>query len=216
MPIAARRVALLLVSIAAAAVPARAQDRDPIPLFVADLRAFNAGLGQDPVTAADLGVEPGDMPGRGWGAVAGAHVYPLRGRSKALGVGAELVLGRGRAQQENPASGEGVGIIVSQRLRGVSPQLSINFGHRLGWSYLTAGMGPLSFVSYLGDEAPTADPPSRSTINMGGGARWFTTDHVAFTLDVRFYLTRPAVSTEDYPARQRTRLLVMSAGVAFK
>ena len=153
----AARVSALLLTLAACATPVLAQDRDPLPIFAADLRGFSAGLGQDPVTAAALGVEPDQLPGRGWGGVAGAHLYPLRGQSFALGVGAELILARARAQQENPADGQGVGIIVSQRLDGFSPQLSLNFGHRQGWSYLTAGMGGLSLTSYLGEEAPAAE-----------------------------------------------------------
>jgi len=213
---AAARVVALLTALAAVATPALAQDRDPLPIFAADLRGFYARFGQDPVTAVGLGVDPDQMPSRGRVGAARADLYPLRGRMIALGVGAEFIISRARAQQENPADGEGVGVIVSQRLKGFSPQLSVNFGHRQGWSYLTAGMGPLSFISYLGDEAPAATPPTRSTINMGGGARWFATDHVAFTLDVRFYLTRPDVTTEDYPGRQRSRLLVMSAGIGVK
>ena len=54
------------------------------------------------------------------------------------------------------------------------------------------------------------------TINMGGGARWFFTRHVAFAFDVRFYLTRPEDTVDLYPARQRTRLLVLSGGLSFK
>lgn len=215
MSFAARAGALLLMLVTGA-VPAFAQDRDPLPLFAADLRGFYSGLGQDPVTAADLGVEPDQLPARGWGGVAGAHVYPLRGQSIALGVGGEIMMARGRAQQVNPASGEGVGIIVSQRLLGWSPQVSINFGHREGWSYLSAGMGPLSFESYLGDELPSEAPPKKRTINMGGGARWFVTSRVAFTLDVRWYLTRPEVPVGPFPGRQRTRLLMLSAGVGIK
>ena len=212
----AARVGALLIMLLAAGTPLLAQDRDPLPVFAADLRGFYAGLGQDPVTAADLGVDADQLPARGWGGVAGAHVYPLRGRSFALGIGGEVMMARGRAQQVNPATGEEVGIIVRQRIVGMSPQVSLNFGHREGWSYLSAGMGPLSFESYLGDELPSEAPPKKPTINMGGGARWFLNSHLAFTLDVRFYLTRPEDPTGPFPGRQRTRLLVMSAGVGIK
>jgi hypothetical protein len=54
------------------------------------------------------------------------------------------------------------------------------------------------------------------TINMGGGARWFFTPHVAIGFDVRFYLTRPEDIVEPYPGRQRTRLLILSGGLSFK
>lgn len=210
------RAGLLLVLLVMAAGPSFAQDRDPLPIFAADVRGFYAGLGRDPVTAADLGVEPDQLPSRGLGAVVDAHVYPLRGRSFALGIGGELLMARGRAQQVNPATGEGVGLVVRQRIVSMSPQLSLNFGHRDGWSYLTAGMGPLSFETYLGDDLPSEAPPKKSTINMSGGARWFLNDHVAFTIDVRFYLTRPEDPIGPFPGRQRTRLLVMSAGLGFR
>src|SRR5690606_38054499 len=155
------RAGLLLVLLVMAAGPSFAQDRDPLPIFAADVRGFYAGLGRDPVTAADLGVEPDQLPSRGLGAVVDAHVYPLRGRSFALGIGGELLMARGRAQQVNPATGEGVGLVVRQRIVSMSPQLSLNFGHRDGWSYLTAGMGPLSFETYLGDDLPSEAPPKK-------------------------------------------------------
>jgi hypothetical protein len=51
---------------------------------------------------------------------------------------------------------------------------------------------------------------------MGAGARWFNTAHVAFCFDMRFYLTRPEDPTITYPGRQRSRLLVLSAGISIK
>jgi hypothetical protein len=101
-------------------------------------------------------------------------------------------------------------------MRGFAPQLSLNFGHREGWSYLSAGMGPLSLSTYQGQTAPVTPPPVKSTINMGGGARWFNSAHLAFCFDVRFYLTRPEDPTLYYPGRQRSRLVVLSAGIAMK
>ena len=98
----------------------------------------------------------------------------------------------------------------------MTPVVSLNFGHERGWSYVAAGMGPLSFISFTGDSAPDAARPYKLTINMGGGARWFPKQHVAFGFDVRFYLTRPQEAVEGFPARQRTRLLILSAGVSFK
>jgi hypothetical protein len=51
---------------------------------------------------------------------------------------------------------------------------------------------------------------------MGAGARWFNTAHLAFCFDMRFYLTRPEDPTITYPGRQRSRLLVLSAGISIK
>jgi hypothetical protein len=215
MRIAARASALLTI-VLIAAVPALAQEREPLPIFAIDLRGFYSGLGQDPTTAADLGVGPYDLPARGLGAVAGVQVYPLRGRTMALGIGAEWMMARGKAQQSDPATGEPIGLPLEQRVRSLSPQVSLNFGHREGWSYLSAGMGPLSFETFQGELPPAEPPPSQATINAGGGARWFAAAHVAFTFDARFYLTRPEDASELHPGRERTRLFVISAGLAFK
>jgi hypothetical protein len=196
--------------------PASAQEKRPLPIVAADLRGFYTGLGQDPVTAGDLGVSPTDLPSRGLGGVAGVHLYPLRGRKMSLGIGAEGLIARSRAQQEDATTGAPLGEPIEQRLISISPQLSLNFGHREGWSYLSAGMGRVSFETFQGALPPSELPPTKSTINMGGGARWFFTSHVAFTFDVRFYLTRPEAASALFPGRQRARLMVLSAGLGFK
>lgn len=206
----------LLGSLLTFAPTAFAQQREPLPIVAGDLRLFYSGLGQDPTTAGDLGVPVDQLPVRGLGGVAGVHVYPLRGSSVALGIGGEWMIARGRSEQKDATTGEPVGLPVEQRLRSLSPQVSINFGHREGWSYLSAGMGPMSFATFQGETAPAESPPTKSTINMGGGARWFAAAHLAFAFDVRFYLTRPEEIVAPYPGRQRTRLLVLSGGIAFK
>ena len=77
-------------------------------------------------------------------------------------------------------------------------------------------MGRLSFETFEGELPPHELPPAKSTINMGGGARWFITSHIAFTFDVRFYLTRPEAASDLFPGRQRSRLMVLSAGLGIK
>ncbi len=211
------RVRVLLVSLLlASAAPALAQQPKPLKPFVFDLRGFYSSLGQDSVTAEQLGVSAASMPGRGPGGVAGLHLYPLRRASFALGLGVEGVLARTRKQDKDATTGDPVGLPITQRMRGFAPQLSLNFGHREGWSYLSAGMGSLSLSTYQGPLAPADPPPTKSTINMGGGARWFNSAHLAFCFDVRFYLTRPQDQTVSYPGRQRSRLVVLSAGIALK
>jgi hypothetical protein len=213
-----RILSVVLLILLAPAATARAQQAamPPIGRFVVDLRGFYSGLKQDPVTASQLAVPATDLPARGLGVTVGAHIYVFHRGHFAFGGGAEAVTARGRAQATDADTGKPVGLPIVQHLRGFSPQISLNFGHRSGWSYLSAGSGPLSFSTYQGTGAPTDPPPSQRTINMGGGARWFNVAHVAFCFDMRFYLTRPADQTAQYPGRQRTRLLVMSAGVAFK
>lgn len=212
MRLAAWFVTILLAS----AGSALAQQPQRLPLFAADVRGFSVALKQDPITAGDMGVPPETLPGRGLGGVVGVHLYPLRGSKMALGIGAEMMIARGRAQGKDPETGAPVGLPVEQRLRSLSPQISLNFGSRDGWSYVSAGTGRLSFETFRGETAPAVEPPTKSTINMGGGARWFAKAHLAFCFDVRFYLTRPESGVGPFPGRQRSRLLVMSAGVAFK
>ena len=54
------------------------------------------------------------------------------------------------------------------------------------------------------------------TLNFGGGARWFAQRHLAFCFDLRFYETKPALTTLTSAGRERKRLLVLSAGIAIK
>jgi hypothetical protein len=196
--------------------PASAQQApEKLPIAVVDVRGFYTGLGQDVVTASDLQVSSDQLPGRVFGGAVGVHVYPLRKGSFALGVGGEGVLAGGRAQRAETATAP-AGPIVQQQLRGFSFQLSLNFGHRDGWSYLSAGTGPMKFASYLGETRPTDDPPRSSTINLGGGARWFFKSHLAFTFDIRFYQTRPENAFGAYAARARNQLMVMSGGISIR
>jgi len=209
------RVASFTVAfVLAIASAAHAQRPGPIPRFAADVRGFYSSLGQDPITAENLGVEAFRLPNRGPGGVIDAHVYVLRSRTFAVGVGAELMAQRGSAQLKDE-TGAAAGPSIQQRVRGVAPQISLNFGTYDGWSYVTAGMGPMTFATYF-DPAPSQAPPSKMTINLGGGARWFFSNHLAFTVDARFYQTKPEVQTEFYPGRQRTRLLVLSAGIGIR
>jgi hypothetical protein len=213
--------ALLLTLAAVTAWPALASAQtgpEPVPPFVLDLRGFYSGLGRDPVTASELGLAPAELPGRALGAVASVHVYPIRRAGFAVGVGGEAVVARGRATREivDETGASAVLPPAEQRLRGVSAGLSLNFGHRNGWSYLSAAMGPMQFGSFVGESAPAEPAPRKNTINAGGGARWFVSDHLGVTFDVRFYLTRPEETTASYPARQRSRLVVLSGGLSIK
>jgi len=204
------------------ASPATAQLPRKLPVAVLDIRGFYPKLGQDPTTAQDLGLESADLPSRALGGVAGLHVYPLRFEKMALGIGAEGILARGHHEVgggDDDALDPGDSLLtqpVDQRLRGLAGVISLNFGHREGWSYLTAGLGPMTFITYPGGARPAEAPPVSNTLTFGGGARWFMKPHLAFTFDLRFYQTRPELQTASYPRRQRNKLLIMSAGVSIK
>lgn len=203
---------LFLTAISAA--PSFAQTRQTIPPALLDVRALFMGLGEDETTAADLGIAVEDLPKRGMGGMAGLHVYPIRRRGWAVGFGGEGIIARGRAIHSND-DGTTAGPRIERRLIGLSGNVSVNFGHREGWSYVTGGIGPTRFEAFTGDTAPEA-ALAQTTFNFGGGARWFMTRHVAFCLDLRFYETKPAATSLTQPGRERRRLMVVSAGIGFK
>jgi hypothetical protein len=193
--------------------PRSAQPDDRIPVFVFDARGAMAMLKQSAATAASFGVPPESLPGRGFGLVGGVHVYPFRRGHFAFGVGSELLLTRA-SKQEKDDTGMPVGTAIQRRLQSFSGQVSFNFGHRNGWSYLSGGIGPVNFDTYLAGDMPDGLRPS--TLNYGAGARWFNTDHLAFSVDMRFYATSPATPTLVVGERARQTVLVLSVGIAIK
>ncbi len=185
----------------------------PLPYFVLDLRGGFASLGSDTTTAAALGVVAEDMPSRAKTVIVGAHLYPFRRGGFKLGIGAEAIRGVSSNQRLDSA-GKGTGPVIRRRLEGFSGQFSLNFGKGKGWSYVTVGGGPMKFESYLDQAKPTR--AGTTTLNYGGGARWFTSGRLAVTVDLRFYLTRPADATFDAAGRVRKRVTLLSAGISLK
>jgi hypothetical protein len=208
------RVAVALALLAASASPAAAQQKDLLPPFAIDLRGVIARLGEDPTTAGDLSLAPAQLPGTAIGGAVGVNVYPLRRRKMSLGIGAEGLISRA-VSNGTDATGAVTGPRVERRFQGISGTFSLNFGHRQGWSYVSAGLGPVRFQTFAGD-LPLEAPPFELTQNFGAGARWFTNEHIAFCFDLRFYLTQPADATATSAGRGRVRVLVISAGVSIK
>ncbi len=208
--------ALAVVGVLASAQPAAAQSGEPpIGPFVVDLRGSFAPYGQNEVLATSLGVDRSDLAGRGLGLDIGGHLYFFRWRAITFGVGGSFQFSRGEHQrQEDPEQGFLEGPRVRTQLKTVVPQVSFNFGTGRGWSYVSGGISPVRLsVTVDGVERQTR---STKTINYGGGARWFTSQHLAFSLDLRFYAMNPLPPEGAFIGLPRMTLTVISVGVSFK
>lgn len=210
----AMRIGIWMGAAMAIAAPAFAQAPAPLPRFVIDVRGALARLGSDLTTAKDLQSDATALPGKSLGGSFGAHVYPLRRRGFAIGIGAESIFAGTSAAITTTADPPG-SATIARRLRGVSAVVSLNFGSRNGWSYLSVGDGPLEFES-TSSAVPHGTAAARMTQNAGGGARWFTRPRLAATFDVRFYLTRPAPATSATAGRDRKRVIVFAVGISIR
>jgi hypothetical protein len=216
------RIVCCLLVCGAISAPASAQQKEPIGRFAADLRGIFARHKAEPSVATALDVEPGNLPERSFGLAAGAHVYPWRGNRMALGVGGGLVLGRGsRALDVLDASGKPTapptkGPTVRRHFTSIVPEISLNFGHRNGWSYISGGMLGRSKLYADRADAPAANAPHRKTLTYGGGARWFTSEHLAFSVDFHWYSVAEQPAAPGLVLQPRTTLLVLSGGIAIK
>jgi len=210
--------ALLLFSLALLIpVDTVAQTSEPIGPFAADLRVVMPRFKEDVSVATALGVASTNLPTRGLGIAGGVHWYPVRmGRLVTLGVGGEILISRGSNTAEPATEGGPEGPTVKTRFTSVSPQISLNFGKRQGWSYLTGGIGWAGFRTEL-ETSPVADGDSRPrAFNYGGGARWFAKEHLAVSLDLRFYAVSAQDAAVGRPAYPSMTLMVIRGGIAVK
>jgi hypothetical protein len=211
----------LLVCLAIAA-PAAAQQKEPIGRFAVDLRGIFARHKAEPSVATDLDVTPVNLPARSVGLAAGAHVYPWRGNKIALGLGGEFVLGRGSrtidilGSDGKPTSPPTRSPTVRRHFTSFTPEFSLNFGHRNGWSYISGGMFGRSKLYSDRADAPATNAPHRKTLTYGGGARWFTSEHLAFSVDFHWYSVAEQPAAAGLVFQPRTTLLVLSGGIAIK
>jgi hypothetical protein len=213
------RVSIWLLLSVSLTMPAAAQQKQPVGPFALDLRFAYGRHKAEPSVATDLGVEPGNLPPRTIGLVGGAHVYPLRSSKISLGVGANAVITRGSRALDFTETGSTTTVkspTVRRHFTTISPEISLNFGHSHGWSYISGGMLGRSSLYLDRADAPGSNAPYRSTINYGGGARWFNTDHLAFSVDFRWYSVAEQAATASLVAQPRTTLLLLSAGVSFR
>ncbi len=213
---------LLLVVYAA---PAAAQTRERLPWFAVDLHAATVGLPQAegwvPVVSDDT-----ELPGRNWGVSAGGTFYPFRLGLITFGIGASVIRGKGTSESLTIVTGSGetattrITPAVHTAITSLVPQVSINFGRKLGWSYLSAGMGPskvTSFSDAVGSTPGTAAPEAwNQALNFGGGARWFMKPHLGAGFDVRFVKLGSRSATATLPAAKRTQLWNISVGISIQ
>jgi hypothetical protein len=213
-----RIVCVVLVCLACAA-RASAQQDEPIGRFAADVRGVYARHKVEPSVATELGVESGNLPARSWGLAGGAHVYVWHTRHVTLGVGGEAVWARGSRSNEIVSADKKTTTespIVRRHFLGVVPEVSLNFGHRNGWSYISGGMFGTSKLYLDRADAPASNVPRRSTLSYGGGARWFTNDRIAFAVDFHWYSVAEQPATPGVVAEPRTTLLVLSGGIGIR
>jgi hypothetical protein len=217
------RVGMLAVSlVVGAASVGSAQPKEPLPRAVADIRAASAGLPTGlgwtpPVPEGTL------IPGRGLGLEVGGHVYVATLPFGAIGVGASFLVARGSAAPEEATSSTTVTALPEVRtsMRSLVPQVSLNFGHRLGWSYISGGLGGTRVTSEVAEPLGGASPlpvesPWVRTLNYGGGARWFINDHLAFTVDLRWFKVSAVDATSTQGALPKQSLITASAGISLK
>ena len=211
---------MLIAALMACAPPsASAQDEPPAPIgpVVFDLHGIMPSFPDDSQQLADSrAMLVSELPGRGMGIYAAAHVYPFKWKAVTFGIGADVTLVRAR-QSAPVIAGVIVGRPVTEQFAHASPQISFNFGKGDGWSYISAGYGPGQWsVVPDGDNPTDLDTLIQPIANYGGGARWFIKRHFAFSLDVRIYAIVPRTGLPGFPAPPRTNLFSVGAGISYK
>ncbi|MBI2187597.1 MAG: hypothetical protein HYU37_10860 [Acidobacteria bacterium] len=226
-----RASALLVVAALLPSAAVAQQTEGPPGPYAIDVRATTGSLPQDasffppaptatPIPTASLGFD------------IGGHVYVFHLGPARIGLGVNLIRVGGGAAPPSP-SGSGSTPpprptlpSVETRVRMFTPQLSFNFGSSRGWSYVSAGVGQITvhtstseFASGSSSTAPltparTRETAALQTINIGGGARWFNTEHLAFSFDVRFH--KAGGRTKEGVSTVPVTLVTASAGLSFK
>lgn len=186
-----------------------AQGRDPVGGFVGDLRLLTVSLptsaGWTPSTLTTGSL----VPGRAFGGEVGGHLVFGPGRHRRLGLGVSGLFGQGQATGTDGAA------TVTTRLSTVAPHVSWNLGHRLGWSYLSGGVGLAKVSSEAAGDA--GDPSGWGTVyHYGAGARWFLRERIAVSLDMHFWALTPRAATADRPRASATTHVAFGAGLSLR
>ena len=203
------------VVILTVAIPARAQPtQQPIGGYVVDVRGSVVPFSRNIELAESRLLTPLDTPGLGTGFEIGGHIYPLQWRFVTFGVGASFHSSRAD-QQPTEWSPNPDGPSLRKRFTALAPQLSFNFGGRNGWSYLSGGLGTSRFNVYP-QQSTIPSQQRAGTLNYGGGARWFITPNVAFSLDLRLFAISPVPQQGNQPASPRMTRAAFNLGVSLR
>jgi hypothetical protein len=152
----------------------------------------------------------------------GAQFHVLRSRAMALGVGASWLIAGGSTSPAEPIDTTAPPPAlpsVTTRVTSFAPQVSLNFGHSLGWSYISAGLGQSKTESEASLTGATFAPRHSDwvkTLNYGGGARWFLTDRLGVGFDVRWHKVSVVPASATHPGAPRASLFVAGAGLVVK
>ncbi|HVZ23877.1 MAG TPA: hypothetical protein VG871_22540, partial [Vicinamibacterales bacterium] len=151
-----------------------------------------------------------------FGFVAGAHVYPLRAGKITFGFGGHVLYGGGTKTLDlSTATTQSSSPTLKRHFKAYASEVSFNFGHRTGYSYISGGIGRTTLYVDR-EDSPATNVPTRQTFHYGAGARWFTNHHTAVTFDLRWYSVAEMLPGPTYVGQPRTTLLVLSGGVAFR
>ena len=158
-----RRAACLLASLRSAfAASALAQQKEPIGRFAADIRAD--------LRAPQGGAERRDRSRRRQPATcrheasassaARTSIRCARASRSRSASAANVVFARGSSaiETENADGTTTTSPTVATALPAISPEISLNFGHRNGWSYISGGMFGRSKLYLDRDDAPALTP----------------------------------------------------------
>lgn len=195
-----------------------AQVVEPPGPFVIDARGAFSTVGRSDELALPRGLQASELPRRVLGIDVGAHVYPVRG-TVTLGVGASFLrIGGtqtpgGDDEADDPNAPVTAGTFT---LTGIAPQVSLNFGTSRGWSYVGAGYGLSRLKAGRAESTTLESSPQLLTLNLGGGARWFVSEHAAFGFDLRYYRVGARELSGDYLGNPTVSMFVVSAGLSFK
>ncbi len=201
--------------------------------YVVDVHGVMSSLPQDssffpPAPTSSL------IPTRGMGFDIGGHVYLIGLGPARIGLGASFGRVKGAATVQVPTSSTpstgppppSTRPDIDTTVRFLTPQLSLNFGSARGWSFVSVGVGQTSVRTgtspfALSSSATAPLTPARTlqtaalqTINVGGGARWFRTEHLAFSFDVRFH--KVAARAKEGVRTPAMTLITAAAGISLK